>query len=128
MRELKFRVWDQQKSRMYHFDLSDVVDGAINPVVTSTGSGVAIYPQFNLQQGIVEQYTGLKDKNGVEIYEGDLVNCRVGAYEGEGEVWIRNGIVDFLAPSFTFGGYVGWYCDNFKVVGNIHESRDIGMH
>jgi uncharacterized phage protein (TIGR01671 family) len=75
MRKLKFRMWDEK----YNCWINDPV---------------FIYPTTDIvKQGIVfQQFTGLKDKNGKEIYEGDYINF---SYSG----------------SKTFQGFVRWFND-----------------
>lgn len=58
MRTIKFRAWDKEFNIMTHFNLTHG---------DSYGLGGDIFPQYEIMQ-----YTGLLDKNGKEIYEGDI--------------------------------------------------------
>ena len=71
MREIKFRIWDTENKEMLKVQELD-----FEP--TFFGGRIAIRPDqysdyFDTEDMILMQYTGLKDKNGKEIYEGDIV-------------------------------------------------------
>ncbi|WP_447579949.1 YopX family protein [Acinetobacter baumannii] len=64
MREIKFRAWLPTNNRMYEFDENESLGDHFNRLIYGFG-------KFELMQ-----YTGLKDKNGKEIYEGDIVRWK----------------------------------------------------
>ena len=122
MREIKFRIWSKHTNSWCEYDFCLANDGK---VATFT-SGV-----YNLQDNFVtQQFTGLKDKNGVEIYEGDIVREQ----NKFGETF---SIVEFNSASFAVRylkgaaqrNLVGFFNDcngpiseHLEVVGNIFEN------
>lgn len=117
MREIKFRIWD--------CDTGEYVREGWH-------IGHKIYANRDIQSPdpfgeILEQYTGLRDKNGKEIYEGDIVKTAIG---------------DWLPCNYTVGYGDGYWFplveiedgynaidryrpENFEIVGNIHENPEL---
>ena len=75
MREIKFRAWHKDLDKMY-FD-----------VEVSSTDWLDKTRHFGGDKSTLMQFTGLKDKNGKEIYEGDILISHFGRSIGRGQVW-----------------------------------------
>ena len=108
MREIKFRCW-------YNNQMNKVQDISFrHKTINLFGADI-----IKFEDGILMQYTGLKDKNGVEIYEGDIIDI---SYD---EAIIKNAVIEYHGASFyACTNNDMWELDNYfdiEVIGNIYE-------
>ena len=104
MREIKFRAWDTQGKKMlftgFHVIGEVTAFGLIDDYCFKTKGDKTSMERWNDIE--LMQYTGLKDKNGVEIYEGDVLKWQMTQPEYEcGWCWIY-GVVEFGQGSFRY--------------------------
>lgn len=131
-REIKFRAWDGERLRKVN--TIGWVDESVDFVNTPRYSGPA--EDFRLMQ-----YTGLKDKNGVEIYEGDILKTfsNINKYTDsfaediepkfEYTTIVRDGACFKTTykkrPSYVLNENSGSMVEHTEVIGNIYEHNHL---
>lgn len=126
MRDIKFRAWDKTNKCMHesvniyngcpYFVMSD---GSINPTLEVTTDS------SNTYMSILMQYTGLKDKNGVEIYEGDICTQLYIRKFGEQDNPRLQGQVTFDATRGWCVAFEPIWPNDIEVIGNIYQNKDL---
>lgn len=119
-REIKFRAWDKEEKE-YYYDVEDTYDYRCSGrgcYADSFGEVLAHPERYE-----VEQYTGLKDKNGKEIYEGDILHIH--------DHILGDFVVVWHNLSWTIKRTVGYESlrvhksEDCTVIGNIHENQEL---
>lgn len=122
MRELKFRAWSEETKSFEYFDLYEGTECGL--------TNLQIWARNNQ----IEQYTGLKDKNGKEIYDGDIIRNTIPVATNKSstyqvfykvdfatfEVAPIDGKIDILSGGFNFASMT-----HYEVIGNIHENKEL---
>ena len=130
MDRFKFRIWDNKtQSYKYKFDLTDgcyELDYIFNGMKFS--EECSMYPLVGIDKndfGIIEQCTGLKDKNGNLIYEGDIVRRYVGLGKHGSQKTEDIDVVKWHINGYVLENYCDYFADtdDFEVIGNIHEGE-----
>ena len=130
MREIKFRAWDPKEKEMVQVRAPMVLEMYDDAwCVVEYGDEHDCYLNLLASKcgDILMQYTGLKDKNGVEIYEGDVVRDHVGT----GTVKYSNENAGFRV---SYGdGKAKWFYDytlkgereSIEVIGNMYKNPEL---
>jgi uncharacterized phage protein (TIGR01671 family) len=121
MRELKFRIWDKKnKIFIYEWDASHKRLAISLVGLVYHGGYDDVLPENDY---VVQQWTGLKDKNGKEIYEGDIISGEFYDTEYHHVETIKHEVV------FNNGAYniasSNWHKPTLEIVGNIFENKKL---
>lgn len=133
MREIKFRAWDKRYSMMSYPNTLSFFNAigwlgktnlyygaeAVGVITEKYNAGKNIHEQKSFQKHFeVMQYTGLKDKNGKEIYEGDILQFP-SKFTPPEVVTFEHGMF-YLKNDTLFH-----YADGEEVIGNIYENPEL---
>lgn len=134
MREIKFRVWDIQDCRFiegwevvyFLYPWEEKIEVHVNE------QGFVFTWEYEQNRFIIMQYTWLKDKNGKEIYEGDILKFDM----EESIISVR---WDFSWASWHFDvhnwfddwhwrgnrNFTMWVAKNCEIIGNVYENSNL---
>lgn len=134
-REIRFRAWDKDSGQML-YDVQDVYDSPYMPPKDENGKDVdkcvgQSFGDILSNPGmVVMQYTGLKDRHGKKIWEGDLIE--LDGY-GKGKVMFSEGMFQYVPLKGSWVIEPGVTCKSFypvtscpvEVIGNVWETPEL---
>ncbi|EOC0750380.1 YopX family protein [Listeria monocytogenes] len=128
MREIEFRAFVKETKKM--LPVTDLCFNETEAVGVS-GCGDPNCPLcvdwYSFDDVVLMQYTGLKDKNGKKIFEGDIVNCKF----FDRMVGDITGVINFIDCVWAVSDFKNKRLyqlidvDNIEIIGNIHENPEL---
>ena len=151
MREIKFRAWlnnypnrEEFNNKMYPVTYIDFINQlfGINDIHTPIDKQIIENENFDIEgspfsmhfsEGVLMQYTGLKDKNGKEIYEGDIIKMTEGLNVND---WPTEGEIVYNVSSFVMRTFLKEDMilhlslnlhdgTKFEIIGNVFENPEL---
>ncbi len=129
MREIKFRAWDKKEKKILDWFF---IHGIYQRIDKEKPIGLNIFDGIDERKVIdfeLMQFTGLKDKNGKEIYEGDLIKYSAPAIRDEiyTIVWRSTEWQTRFQKKSKSGGLtdIGLNSARGEVIGNIYENPEL---
>ena len=128
-REIKFRAWHKDLKKMFKIGQITLEKGTWNFEPNDRdfiGMSIPSQPSF-----VLMQYTGLHDKNGKEIYDGDIVYCQTKYGKAKAIIKFIDGkFVAYWNSALTHpenGHHIACYEINkrFEVIGNIYDNPEL---
>lgn len=129
-RDIKFRIYDTDEKQMFYQEDIDYIDFFTGIVFIREEDGYD-YLIDSRSDGKLMQYTGLKDKNGKEIYERDILSIKI--YSGDKVIVEGKTVVEFKNGCFgviwghdkAFLSLNSFFKAKFEVIGNIYENPEL---
>lgn len=127
MKDIKFKVWDRQLKQMCVVDSIEFIDELEGrPGVNAFARDGKIAYWIEKENAVLLQYTGLLDKNGKEIYEGDILKIETDKPMAVG--W-SNKFASFILnkDGWAFSHWFGESCNpkDCEVIGNTYQNPDL---
>ncbi len=124
-REIKFRGWNKKNGTwLYGFYLQNRGEHFVCPDELATGK---VFEDYEVDLESVGQFTGLRDKNGKEIYEGDIIRFCKGQKKDKSGHWVddtEDRVVIWPHCGFSISD-LSKCEDSIEVIGNIYENPEL---
>ena len=126
MREIKFRGKDLNTGEWVYGDL-EIHRKDPRRLIHSYNDDGDYNRQYDVDEETIGQFTGLQDKNGKDIYEGDII-CFVDGLKRVNGEWIDNKhiyVVEYSGAAFSGVAGLSEVMDAVEVIGNIYDDPDL---
>ena len=140
MRDIKFRIFDKRKQKMLVVDTVLLNEKMFKPI---NGGEYDVFNYDNEYYSELMQYTGVKDKNKKDIYDGDILksseklhssgNCWIGVIEDNDFGWLALKYKEYINPSWLGAlcepinepQTASWIMATCEVIGNRYENPEL---